>query len=439
MTGGRRRRRSSASSTASNAKGSVNSAPETLRPPPITKTDNEANTATNSLPALDAADDPFAYDSDLETLSSVSSHSSIASSNGSLLDQEDAETNHTQQAHSEDELADSDDQNTKSADSAIHPEEQSRRASEEQESKPSAPGSTDEDEIADEARRSAALTELTGIEIEFAQLRERLYCERMQQVQIEQDYLLSGRHAEYERSVNELSRGYSEQLERLQFAHNAWLEQREHLHSTWIRTVNYTFLVRRQELRRRLISAQQRRLWRLRDVRVMEDRRHSEKPSVDEDLALIAQSDTLQQIKQARMLAVTAQRCMVHSRKRPLAKAGVDESEMDADYRAMSLPVYPREPKPGFRRIYVPPLIAEPLVSGKKRKPRQPRQPKKKPALDKDRVAAADLPLAHVAKANGQPSLLQSPARAALSPADKPGSDMRVSAASATRLTRMLV
>ncbi|KAJ1740989.1 hypothetical protein H4R22_001091 [Coemansia sp. RSA 1290] len=413
---GRRRRRSSASSTTSNAKG-ANSAPETLRPPPI------ANEPTNSLPALDAADDPFAYDSDLETLSSVSSHSSIASSNGSLLDQELAETSHTPPSGDA-----PPEESAQSADSAIQPSEQSRRGSEEPQE---AETRASTDEIADETRRSEALTELTSIEIEFAQLRERLYCERMQQVQIEQDYLLSGRHAEYEKSVSELSRGYSEQLERLQFAHNAWLEQREHLHNTWIRTVNYTLLVRRQELRRRLISAQQRRLWRLRDMRVMEDRRHSEKPSVDEDLALIAQSDMLQQIKQARLLAVTAQRCMVHSRKRPLALSAIDESEMDADYRAMNLPVYPREPKPGFRRIYVPPPIAEPLVSGKKRKPRQPRQPKKKPALDKD------MPLAHASKTSGQPSLLQSQnsARAVL-PADKP--DMRVST-NANRLTQMFV
>ncbi|KAJ2455599.1 hypothetical protein EV183_000698 [Coemansia sp. RSA 2336] len=409
---GRRRRRSSASSTTSTAKG-TNSAPETLRPPPIT------DEPTNSLPALDAADDPFAYDSDLETLSSVSSHSSIASSSGSLLDQEQAETSHT--GPPSDEQA----ENDQSADSAIQHSEQSRRASEE----PQETGSrADSDEIADEARRSEALTELTSIEIEFAQLRERLYCERMQQVQIEQDYLLSGRHAEYEKSVSELSRGYSEQLERLQFAHKAWLEQREHLHSMWMRTVNYTLLVRRQELRRRLISAQQRRLWRLRDLRVLEDRRHSEKPSVDEDLALIAQSDMRQQIKQARLLAVTAQRCMVHSRKRPLAVSAIDESDMDADYRAMSLPVYPREPKPGFRRIYVPPPIAEPLVPGKKRKPRQPRQPKKKPDLDKDMAIHAK---------SGQPGLLQSQGttRAAL-PADKP--DMRVSA-NANRLTQMFV
>ncbi|KAJ2339681.1 hypothetical protein GGF43_006592, partial [Coemansia sp. RSA 2618] len=89
MVGGRRRRRSSASSTTSNAKGSVSSAPETLRPPPIQPASSEHTMSTASLPqlSLDTADDPFAYDSELETLSSVSSHSSIAGSEGSILDQ----------------------------------------------------------------------------------------------------------------------------------------------------------------------------------------------------------------------------------------------------------------------------------------------------------------------------------------------------------------
>ncbi|KAJ2768425.1 hypothetical protein IWQ57_003537, partial [Coemansia nantahalensis] len=91
-------------------------------------------------------------------------------------------------------------------------------------------------------------------------------------------------------------------------------------------------------------------------------------------------------------------RCLVHSRKQQLAAPGLDPAEMDADYRAMSLAVYPRTPKAGPRRVFVPPLVPESgsaaaaaAVAGKKRKPRQPRQPKKRLAVDAaDKPAAAD-------------------------------------------------
>ncbi|KAJ2816345.1 hypothetical protein IWW50_006531, partial [Coemansia erecta] len=90
-------------------------------------------------------------------------------------------------------------------------------------------------------------------------------------------------------------------------------------------------------------------------------------------------------------------------------------AEMDADYRAMSLPVHPREKKPGFRHIFVPPLAAEPALAGKKRKPRQPRQPKKKPALERDRADAVNLP-----RVNGQIKLVQPAAQSAGRPALPP-------------------
>ncbi|KAJ2080564.1 hypothetical protein H4R24_002970 [Coemansia sp. RSA 988] len=554
MAGGRRRRRSSASSNAS--KSSLNTtAKNTLRPPPPslrpenadTLGDNNVKTeavhsaiTSSSLARLTAndTDDPFAYDSELDTLSTVSSRSSISSSNDSLLEQALglSADDDLRLRQSSSEAGDSipraesvaegpsaaDQQSLKSADMAIHREDmvgssnddtsgsdkhgletstvkggegRKRRTAKSEESKAasrskgvrpcrslssikkettrhgtrrndntsdssavhsndsdnmelahqeapvsstisendeagdsyvgdaaettvagddteaqqpksgdaakrSSKGSSveeDEDAVADEARRSAALTELTNIEIDFAQLRERLYCERLQQVQIEEDYLLSGQHAEYERSVEELSHSYTQQLEKLRFEHEAWLEQREHLHQSWIRTVNYTSLVQRQELRRRMIYSHQRRIWRLRDKRIQEDQRYADRVStrhgagaVDEDIALIAQqsSESLQQHRHARRVARTFQRCMVHSRKQRLAVPGLDAAEMDADYAAMDLPVYPRESQTKFRRIFVPPLASEPnQAAGKKRKPRQPRQPRKKPALEKGRSA----------------------------------------------------
>ncbi|PIA17096.1 hypothetical protein COEREDRAFT_92158 [Coemansia reversa NRRL 1564] len=554
MVGGRRRRRSSASSNTSNSKSNLNTATKTtLRLPPSVKPDNpdisenegvkadvvhEAITGSGlaRLTANDV-DDPFAYDSELDTLSTVSSRSSISSSNGSLLEQalgiSAGADLHPRQSSSE--AGDSisragsvskglttvDQRSPESADMAIHSEdmvdsltddtpssdkdglesntskdengrkrrksksegftkgykstdarsrrsssavkkETTRRTTRRQDNASDnsaahkidsdnvesphqeAPVSStilesdehgedyiadaaettvagedieavlskggdkdirssrsssveDEDAVADETRRSAALTELTNIEIEFAQLRERLYCERLQQVQIEEDYLLSGQHTEYERCVEDLSKSYAQQLEKLRFAHDVWLEQREHLHQTWIRTVNYTSLVQRQELRRRMISLQQRRIWRLRDKRIQEDQRYADRVStrhgagaVDENIALIAQqsSESLMQHRQARRVARTSQRCMVHSRKQRLAVPGLDPAEMDADYMAMDLPVYPREPQTNFRRIFVPPLGSEPNPStGKKRKPRQPRQPRKRPALEKGRSA----------------------------------------------------
>ncbi|KAJ1815759.1 hypothetical protein LPJ56_002571, partial [Coemansia sp. RSA 2599] len=263
----------------------------------------------------------------------------------------------------------------------------------------------DEDVLENEARRSAALMELTCIEIEFAKLRERLYCERLQQVQIEEEYLVSGQHSDYERHVEDISSNYKLQMERLQNRHHAWLQLRQKQHESWMQSVNYTYLVQRQELRSRLLEAQRRRLWRLRDMRMQEDRRYAETTvslqigasnsmavaaaaaasSFDEDMALITQQlGGVQQLKRARRATHTAQRCLVHRRKQCLAAPGLDPEEMDSDYLAMQMPLYPRERHVGgFRRIYVPPPVSETgAVAGKKRKPRQPRQPRKKQALD---------------------------------------------------------
>ncbi|KAJ2394944.1 hypothetical protein GGI05_001813 [Coemansia sp. RSA 2603] len=263
--------------------------------------------------------------------------------------------------------------------------------------------SRDENALANEARRSEALAELTCIEIEFAKLRERLYCERLQQVQIEEDYLNSGQHSDCERLVEEITASHMEHLERLEYRHSAWLQQRQNLHEAWVRTVNYTYLVKRQELRSRLLESQRKRLWRLRDMRVQEDRRYAEKTaalrygasaaiaavsSYDEDIALIAQQNggtSIQEMRRARRAAQTAQKCLVHMRKQRLAVPGLDPDEMDMDYIAMQIPVYPRERNAnGFRRIFVPPTIPESgaASTGRKRKPRQPRQPRKKQALD---------------------------------------------------------
>ncbi|KAJ1722631.1 hypothetical protein LPJ53_002973 [Coemansia erecta] len=263
--------------------------------------------------------------------------------------------------------------------------------------------SKDENALANEARRSEALAELTCIEIEFAKLRERLYCERLQQVQIEEDYLNSGQHSDCERLVEEITSSHTEHLERLEYRHSAWLQQRQNLHEAWVRTVNYTYLVKRQELRSRLLEAQRKRLWRLRDMRVQEDRRYAEKAAAlrygasaamaavsiyDEDVALITQQSggsSIEQLRRARRAAQTAQKCLVRKRKQRLAVPGLDPDEMDMDYVAMQMPVYPREHNAnGFRRIYVPSAVPESdaASTGRKRKQRQPRQPRKKRALD---------------------------------------------------------
>ncbi|KAJ2357700.1 hypothetical protein H4S01_006440, partial [Coemansia sp. RSA 2610] len=151
---------------------------------------------------------------------------------------------------------------------------------------------------------------------------------------------------------------HGERLERLQRAHAAWAAQRQRQHDAWVRAVDYTHCVRRQELRRRLAGAQQRRLWRLRDSRARVE---------------AAPADDALQISRARRMADAARRCLVHARRVPLAAAGLSDAEKDADYGAMHLPVLPRAPKPGFRRVFVPPLAAEPV---RKRKPRQPRKPR---------------------------------------------------------------
>ncbi|KAJ2332059.1 hypothetical protein GGI00_002966, partial [Coemansia sp. RSA 2681] len=248
-----------------------------------------------------------------------------------------------------------------------------------------------EDSVANEARRSEALVELTGIEVEFAKLRERLYSERLQQVQIEEEYLVAGQHIEYERHIEDITAGFVEQMERLQATHEVWLAHRQKMHETRQGSVKYTYLVQRQELRGRLLAAQRKRMCRLRDMRVLEDRRRTERASAlrmsgsaaDGDLALTAQQQAngTRLLKRERRAATTAQKCLVHMRQQRLAVPGLDADEMDADYLAMSLPVYAREQKDGaFRRLYVPAaLTAENNPAAeKKRKPRQPRQPKKK-------------------------------------------------------------
>ncbi|KAJ2813521.1 hypothetical protein H4S07_000614 [Coemansia furcata] len=250
-----------------------------------------------------------------------------------------------------------------------------------------------EDSVANEARRSEALVELTGIEVEFARLRERLYSERLRQVQIEEEYLVAGQHLEYERHIEDISSSYVEQMERLQATHEVWLAHRQKMHEAWQGTVKYTYLVQRQELRSRLMAAQRKRAWRLRDNRVQEDRRRTEMAStlrmngpsaVADDLMMIAQQQQASNVRllmRERRAATTAQKCLVHMRQHRLAVPGFDSDEMDADYMAMNLPVYAREQKGStFRRLYVPAGLAAEVdaAAGKKRKPRQPRQPKKK-------------------------------------------------------------
>ncbi|KAJ1724762.1 hypothetical protein LPJ61_005705, partial [Coemansia biformis] len=555
MAGGRRRRRSSASSSASNARAAAGLVAGGQRPPPLGQESalaagdgDHANTDTPPLSAstgnrlarlvLDNTDDPFAYDSELETLSSVSSHSSIGSTNSADLDRAlsgpddlsrlDGSDDEGPAARLGDCMAQGDRDSPGSADMAIHSgiasasspkgddsgsvasradsdsdapkpggsygrfmakparpggsstaarrrrpaqraHRQRARAEDENSSSGSAgdgvesqatpapssaaskdaesggdsddavayvaskaasprgptgengggpggpadskedadadasssSGSDDEDAAANETRRSAALSELTCIEVEFAQLRERLYCERMQQVQIEEARLVSGRHGEYTRGVEEITASYTQHLARLKYGHEAWVAQRRRLHEAWIRTVNYTFLERRQELRRRLIGAQQRRIWRLRDMRIQEEERYDARMppglmagATDEDLVLVAQQSdeggAPRQMKHARRMALTAQRCLVHSRRHQLAAPGLDVIEMDADYQAMCLPVYLREPQAGFRHVFVPPLVPETGgAAGKKRKQRQPRQPRKRLALEKEPAAAA--------------------------------------------------
>ncbi|ORX66804.1 hypothetical protein DL89DRAFT_269856 [Linderina pennispora] len=238
------------------------------------------------------------------------------------------------------------------------------------------------DSASNESRRAEALQELTSIEMEFAKLRERLYAERLRQVQIEEDYLEAGQHVEYEKHAGELAATYNSQIEKLDFAHKVWLEQRQNLHDRWAHTLNYTFLVQRQELRSRLTEQHQKKLWRLRDLRMQEDRRIVEKTqrqnmaaramagltavqiqALNANPALAAQHQLQQlQILEQRQLErsrralanVAAQRCMVRKRKQPLAAAGIDPDEMDADYAAMNLPVLPREQKRLRRILFVP-------------------------------------------------------------------------------------
>ncbi|KAJ1932463.1 hypothetical protein FBU59_006364, partial [Linderina macrospora] len=265
---------------------------------------------------------------------------------------------------------------------------------------------SDGESASNESRRAEALQELTSIEVEFAKLRERLYAERLRQVQIEEEYLVAGQHTEYEKHVEELTATYDSQIKKLDFAHQVWLEQRQNLHDRWTQALNYTFLVQRQELRGRLTEQHQKKLWRLRDLRVQEDRRIAEKAQRQSTAALAMASLTAAQIqainanpvlaaqhriqqqqlieqrqleKSRRALSsVAAQRCMVRKRKNPLATAGIDPDEMDADYAAMNLPVLPREQKRLRRVLFVPGLVEETTATGRKRKPRQPKQPRKK-------------------------------------------------------------
>ncbi|KAJ2744593.1 hypothetical protein GGI20_002846 [Coemansia sp. BCRC 34301] len=245
-----------------------------------------------------------------------------------------------------------------------------------------------EDSVANEARRSEAMIELTGIEVEFARLRERLYSERLQQVQIEEEYLVAGQHMEYERHIEDISAAFVDQMERLQATHEVWLAHRQKMHETRQCSVKYTYLAQRQELRSRMLAMQKKRLWRLRDTRVQDDQRRTERAlalrangSAVDDLIAQQQAIGIRLLKRERRAVMTAQKCLVNMRRQRLAVPGLDADEMDADYLAMNLPVYAREQKGGaFRRLYVPAALtaeSDP-AAGKKRKPRQPRQPKKK-------------------------------------------------------------
>ncbi|KAJ2353470.1 hypothetical protein GGH92_000634 [Coemansia sp. RSA 2673] len=258
-----------------------------------------------------------------------------------------------------------------------------------------------EDNVANEARRSEALVELTAIEVEFAKLRERLYSERLQQVNIEEEYLVAGQHLEYERHIEDISANFVEQMERLQTTHEVWLAHRQKMHEAYQGTVKYTYLVQCQDLRSRMIATQRKRAWRLRDTRVQDDRRRAERVSAlringsaaVDDVTLIAQqqqeASSLRLLKRERRAATIAQKCFVHMRKQWLIEPGFDTDEMDADYLAMHLPVYAREQREGsFRRLYVPGMLTveADTPAGNKRKPRQPRQPKKK-KLNEDAAA----------------------------------------------------
>ncbi|KAJ1892570.1 hypothetical protein LPJ66_006269, partial [Kickxella alabastrina] len=98
MAGGRRRRRNSKTGSIKSSGSDLTE--EVFRAPPVMPEDSvsangdEMEAEDGPAPTADGrgpleligSDDPFAYDSELETLSSVSSHSSISSSSGSVLD-----------------------------------------------------------------------------------------------------------------------------------------------------------------------------------------------------------------------------------------------------------------------------------------------------------------------------------------------------------------
>ncbi|KAJ1892670.1 hypothetical protein LPJ66_006209, partial [Kickxella alabastrina] len=98
MAGGRRRRRNSKTGSIKSFGSDLTE--EVFRAPPVMPEDSvsvngdEMEAEDGPAPTADGrgpleligSDDPFAYDSELETLSSVSSHSSISSSSGSVLD-----------------------------------------------------------------------------------------------------------------------------------------------------------------------------------------------------------------------------------------------------------------------------------------------------------------------------------------------------------------
>ncbi|KAJ1921265.1 hypothetical protein H4219_000866 [Mycoemilia scoparia] len=215
-----------------------------------------------------------------------------------------------------------------------------------------------EDEEALEARRIEALKELTQIEVDFAHLRERLFCERITQLDRERYLLFNSQHPEYQNQINDITNSHNERVEKLKLWHQLRVQQRKKLHASKIEGIKYNYNIHRQAIRGRFIDDQLALLFKLKEAHRRLEREH------DDPQKLAVQHTSSYYF-----------RYITRNQKRPRKQQlkfilpKLLPAEQNEDFTAMGLPVQNQE-KHTQRKIFVPSYAPDPNER-KRQKPKQ--------------------------------------------------------------------
>ncbi|KAJ1679111.1 hypothetical protein EV182_002707, partial [Spiromyces aspiralis] len=117
-----------------------------------------------------------------------------------------------------------------------------------------------------EAKRQEAFKELTQIEIDFAHLRERLFCERLSQLDRERYLLFNSQHPEYQNQIDEITKAHNKRVEKVKLLYSLRVEQRKYAYQFQINSIKYNYSVQRQAARYNMLKEQMDQLHKLKET-----------------------------------------------------------------------------------------------------------------------------------------------------------------------------